>query len=119
VTEPRQKTSEEIRNEFFALVHRYIDYYDKEPHFKTTREKLEGFAFSLMNVFDGTSSGIGCAFLLVPTCSASDPEFLRDEGENWYPVNEKVTEIMEGEISGGDMLHEKFSSYGKGGPDAP
>jgi hypothetical protein len=111
VSEPRVLTAKEIQTRFFEQVYALIDYCDREDRRPTSREKLELFAFSLMNIFDGTSGGMGCGFLLVPTCHPSDPDYHQEQGENWFPTNEKVQEIMEGEISDGDMLHDTFINF--------
>lgn len=114
MSEPRALTGKEIRDRFFGHVYLILNTIDHDTRLKTSREKLELFAFSLMNVFDGTSCGMGCGFLLVPTCHPSDPDYHREQGENWYPVNEKVEALMEGEISAGDMLHDAFINYPHG-----
>jgi len=113
VTEPRVKTGEEIREEVMRYIWSLIDEVDGYKN-KTSREKLSLLVFSMMNIFDGSACAIGCGLFLVPTCHPADPDTLREEGKNWYPVNEKVENVMQSEISCGDTLHDLFINHPAG-----
>ena len=108
--ELRVKTSKEIRDEFFNYIFRVIDDMAEQPNLSVQR-KLYLLAFSMMNNFDGTAGDLSFGLLLVPTCHSTDPDYHRDNGGNWYPVNEAVEEVMESELSGGDMLHDAFCNH--------
>lgn len=110
VSEPRVKTGEEIRDEFFEHIFQVIDSFADDEKL-SARRKLYLLAFHLMNCFDGTAADLSFGLLLVPTCHPSDPDYHRDNGNNWYPVNEAVEKVMESELSGGDMLHDAFCNH--------
>jgi hypothetical protein len=56
-------------------------------------------AFSILVMIDGGSCGI-CGFDLIPHFHPDDPEYLKNEGENWYP-----TCVINDEV----QLHEMFN----------
>lgn len=114
MTEPRQKTAEEIQDEFLRHLWHQVRYWaSAKVERETIEERLAGLAFGFLNMLDGTSMELP-AFLLIPSAHPTDPNFRRERGEDWYPVNEAVERVMKGEVSDGDMLHEKFYQH----PDA-
>ena len=102
---PRCKTPEEIRGELYSAIDSCIAYWEQQD--VTSLEKMEGLVFSIFNMFDGTSSSIGCGFYLVPTCHPDDPEYFSNQGENWYPVNEN-TALYSDTINDDVCLHEEW-----------
>jgi len=82
VTTPRAKTKEEVREEFLAYIHVLADYWSKLPN-KTAQERCDGMAFSILNIFDGTTTPLPAMNIsLFP--HPDDGEYLRRRGQNWF-----------------------------------
>lgn len=113
--ELRAKTGAEIRDEFFDHIFDVIDETAKDDRL-STRRKLYLFAFHMMNIFDGSAADLSFGLLLVPTCHPTDPDYHREQGQNWYPVNEAAEKVMESELSGGDTLHDAFCNHPRAHP---
>lgn len=80
----RQKTVEEVRQEFLDQmkgIGREWLRIQKEENYDTKRT-MEGFLFSIYNVFDGTSCLPGFDIIVRP--HPDDKQFHIDEGENYY-----------------------------------
>lgn len=105
---PRQYTAEEVREEFFWHLHGMAKYWLSESRTPTPEGKMYGFIHSLLVTFDGYNGGMP-GFLLCPTCHPSDPDYHKENGDNWYPTNEEAD--MECEISCGDMLHDAWNAF--------
>jgi hypothetical protein len=106
--EPRVLTQEEVQEQFFHLLWTYIDYWATiGPEFRPSRNRLEGLAFSVLNMLDGTTNLP--AFDVITNPNSVDKEYCRDKlKENWWPQREEgVT------VHGNDMLHEKFYDFGR------
>lgn len=98
MSEPREKTKDEVVEELLAhikVMTRYWENVDSQP---AVRDKLEGLAFSFLVMIDGGSMGI-CGFDLTPSFHPDDPEYFKEQGENWYP-----TCVINDEV----QLHEMF-----------
>jgi hypothetical protein len=106
MTEPREYTSEEIREQFFDHIDRLIEYWgsDDVKH-RNTQERLEGLAFSFLTMLDGAPVNMLGGFRVFPNCHGGDPEYLKDQGENWWPPNEGESNLR-GEIT--TMFHEAW-----------
>lgn len=65
-------------------IHGLIRYWEREGRAPDVKDKLEGLAFSILSALDGSSSVLP-AFDLVPCPHPTDKDYLRDEGENWFP----------------------------------
>lgn len=109
MAEPREYTEEEIREQFLENIRAYVRYWDKLPD-KSTKERLEGLAFSILAVIDGSTAELP-AFVLAPFPHEEDKEFRRNRGENWYPENHQAS--VKADIARG--LHELFRNKA-GGP---
>jgi hypothetical protein len=81
MSEPRAYTEEEVRSKFLDHVRLLVSYWDGQP--TTSRNKLDGLAFSIMTTLDGGSGLPG--FIVTPNPHVDDKEFNRAEGNNWYP----------------------------------
>lgn len=101
MSEPRQYTTEEVRTMFFDKIHSLIDYWAREG--KTKEDALDGLAFSMLVLLDER-------YRVFPACHPEDPEYLKSQGENWYPVNDSLN--GECEITDG-MLHNDWYPEGK------
>ena len=99
--ESREFTTEEVREKFMINVRMLIDYWDKVDEI-TSKEKIEGFAHSLLATIDGSSANLP-AFVLAPAPHESDKEYNISNNENFYADNEYV----KCDIAGGlhDLLY--------------
>ncbi len=97
--EPREYTEGEVRQQFLQLVWSYIKYWHTLPD-KSCRKRLEGLAFGILVILDGESTELP-GFIVSPNPHEDDKEFLRGQGENWYP--EGICDIA-------GSLHELFHS---------
>lgn len=64
-----------------------------------TLYRLEGLVFSMLVMLDGGTLDIP-AIDLVPSPATGDAEFLREEGENWWPSDTVINDCQ---------LHELWS----------
>jgi hypothetical protein len=101
----RAYTEEEIREALLKKIWMYIDYWYKESRVSDTREKLEGLAFSLLAMLDGSNADIP-GFKIIPSPHKDDKKYHIHLGENYYPDNVDI----------GGFLHELFHSNR---PEAP
>jgi hypothetical protein len=102
MSEPREKTKEEVVTEFLEHMQGMVRYWDRLD--KSPRDKLEGLLFSMLTTIDGCSAGM-CGLSLTPSFHPDDPEFLKGEGEDWYP-----TCVINDEVH----LHELYCALRKG-----
>jgi len=103
---PREKTEEEVRNEFLDYMWNIIDYWEKESRAVTSREKLSGLMHSVLATLDGCAISIP-GFIVAPSPHIEDKEFDISKGENYYQYN--GDSIIKCDIAGG-LLHELFYS---------
>lgn len=99
MTEPRELTTDEVRERFIQHVWGMIHYWEHEDRQPAARDKLSGLAHSLLVAIDGCADGLP-AFALAPVPHPDNKEFHRAEGENWFPSAGEVSH----DIGGG--LHE-------------
>jgi hypothetical protein len=89
----RELTKEEmldrLLNQFDALVEYWhkVKVTEKEckPGESVVKYRLEGLLFSIFATLDGCSMGLP-AFHLVPDPHPADPDTLKEQGENWWPL---------------------------------
>lgn len=60
----REKTKDEIQKEFIKHIKILINYWDEETTL-TSKAKLNGLAFSILAMLDGTCDSI-CGFIVAP-----------------------------------------------------
>lgn len=84
MNESHQYSRDEIRDMFLDQIWLYIDYWSREPN-KTKQETLEGLAHSILVLLDGETADLP-AFCVLPLSALSDQEYLRKNGENWFPA---------------------------------
>ena len=87
----RAYTDEEVRKQLIEHVKHVCKYWANLPD-KTDLDKCEGVAFSIMNIFDGTT-GLP-AFDLVVRPNPDDKQFNIDEGENYYEDGQVINDCM-------------------------
>lgn len=94
----RAFTNDEIREQFLETVRNLSKYWAAQPN-KTEQERCDGLAFSLLNVFDGTSGDLP-AFTITATPHPADKDFHIEAGTNYF---------AEGSVINADcMLHELY-----------
>jgi len=84
----REYTEEEVREQFLDHVRMLIDYWDK-VNTETTKDKLEGLAFSICSTIDGCAMDLP-GFILAPLPHESDKQYHIDNDENYYPENKEA-----------------------------
>ena len=76
------RTKEECREMFLDQVRHLCKYWDDVPK-DTSLEKLEGLAFSILCIFDGSTMAMP-AIDLVLRPHEDDEEYYKDRGEDWF-----------------------------------
>lgn len=119
-SESREYTQEEIRKKFLKHLSMMVDYWadipSKDPCLpdlpeKTTRDRLEGLAFSFLTMLDGSSMNLP-AMEIVLTPHPEDKAYAKEVGDNWYPQPaEKFEDCIT--VHGGSMLHEMWNDFRK------
>lgn len=94
---PRAYTEEEVREMFLSHIRSLADYWSKVPG-RTTREALDGLAFSILNIFDGTTMDLPSMDIHLSP-HEDDKEYHRKLGENWFEPEMLLN---------GCMLHEMY-----------
>ena len=112
----RELTTDEVREKFLKYVWTLIDYWESidNPHDDSVRGRISGMAFSLLSAIDG-SAGAFPGFVLTPSPPGfnlapcphpDDKEYRQNEGEDWFPENNREINC---DIGG--CLHELFDNY--------
>jgi hypothetical protein len=99
---PTEYTEEEVRDQFLNYIREMVDEWDAANN-KTTKEKLNGLAFTILAAIDGNSPDVP-SFILAPFPHEDDKQYKIDNGENYYPDNNGID--VKCDIAGD--LHEKF-----------
>ena len=74
-------TKDEMRDTFLDAVRNYINYWEKQDI--ANKDKLEGLAFGLLNIIDGTSSAFPCSIDLFLRPHPDDKQYNIDNDEKW------------------------------------
>ncbi len=93
----RPYTPEEVREMFLENV-RHLCHYWAGVERDSVQEKLEGMAFSLLNMFDGTSVSMP-AMDIVLRPHPDDKQFHEQQGDNYF---------QDGQVINDCYLHEEF-----------
>jgi hypothetical protein len=109
---PRAYTTAETRRMYLEHVWAMVDFWDQDaPKTHTTRERLQGLAFSILVLLDGGTELPGC--LVVPCPHPSDQAHQIERGERYFQhPDEDGINLADFDIAGG--LHELFYSAGDG-----
>lgn len=97
----REYTKEEVRELFLKQVKQSVDFWVTADVNKL-RDRLDGVAFSIMNIIDGTSSLP--SFILAPAPHEDDKESCIQDDVNWFPENNNTN--VNCDIAG--SLHELY-----------
>jgi hypothetical protein len=86
-------TAKQVRKKILDHMHALVKYWDEvdDQDFKSgkisavrpCKEKLDGLAFSILNIFDGTTFEVPCIDLVMRP-HPEDKEFHQAQGENWF-----------------------------------
>jgi hypothetical protein len=103
-------TEEDVRRKFLDHVRLMIGYWNSEdvsnvPATMSSRERLEGLAFSILVALDGNAAALP-KFIVAPDPHPEDREFCQQRGERWYPENYELD--VKADIAG--SLHELLGS---------
>lgn len=109
----RELTEDEVRSALLRHVWHMIDFWEREDRCPGTREKLEGFAFSMLAALDGSSTAVP-GFVVAPRPHPDDRQYHADHDEDWYPENHDSDVVCD--IGG--SLHELFQSHNPAHDDA-
>lgn len=105
----KEKTTDEIREEFLAHVWHLIEYWENlNDGANSSQDKLEGLAFSMLSTLDGSSAALP-GFIVAPMPHETDKAYHIQQGEDYYPYNDPET--VQADIAG--SLHETFYTVGK------
>lgn len=82
-------TDKEFRENFIEKILSLVDYWEtvEGKGNKTTKDRLEGLAFSILSTMDG--SGDLPRFIVAPNPHMDDKEYHKDQDESWYVENFK------------------------------
>lgn len=78
----RAYTKEEIRKQFINYIRSLVKYWN-DIEDQSTEEKLSGLAFSILNIFDGTTIALPAMDIVVRP-HPTDKEYHQKENTNWY-----------------------------------
>ena len=89
---------DDLKIMFMDAIRSYIDYWDRQD--ASSKDKLEGIAFGVLNIIDGTSSTFPCSIDLVLRPHPDDKQYHIENGDDY---------IEDGTcINTGDYLHDGF-----------
>ena len=104
----KEYTTEEVRKKFLEQVWNNIKYWDELACEKTTKERLQGLAFSILATLDGCDIDLP-GFIVAPLPHENDKEYLIENEEDYFPENHEND--VNADISG--YLHDMFHRVGK------
>lgn len=117
MSEPRQYTKEETRENLLRHIAGLIEYWAKSDGVTTLDgykkyddyDKIEGAVFSVLSTLDGCSLDVP-GFIIAPFGTQEDMEYHKEECDsNWYAINDPDDVLCD--IGGG--LHEQLHHYTK------
>lgn len=92
MSKPRAKTAEEVREEFLKQIHAISNYWANLPN-KSAQERCDGVAFSILNIFDGTTMNLPSMDISLSP-HPDDKEFYIQNGSNWYEKGMVINNCM-------------------------
>lgn len=107
--EPREFTEEEVRARVLKHIWSMIGYWLSEERAPEPLAKMEGVAFSILAMLDGSAAAIP-GFIVAPSGHPDNEGFHRQRLENWFPYNgDDVQKVVKCDIAGG--LHDQFQQH--------
>lgn len=115
---PHEYSREEMLIMFLQHIKSYKDYWtsvELEGDQNTLETRMNGLCFSFLTMLDGVSDGIP-ALEVIPTPHPADEEYLKGEGDNWWPnQSEKFESSGLKSIAGSSiMLHDMWHDFCRG-----
>lgn len=98
----KEKSTEEVREEFLNHIRCLVNEWASVEN-KSTKEKLNGLAFSILAMLDGESADLP-SFIVAPLPHEDDKQFSIKHGEDYYPENHNSN--INCDIAG--ILHDLF-----------
>lgn len=88
----RAYTEEEVQEKFLNHIRLLVEYWSGIEDY-SKRQVLDGLAFSILNIFDGTTLELPALDI---SCSPhpEDKEYHQKEGENWYEPGMIINDCM-------------------------
>ena len=116
--EPREYTEKEVRAAVLDHIWGMIAYWRDEERRPTVVGKMEGLAFSIMSMLDGSAVGLP-NFIVAPDAHPDDKEYSKKHQEDWYPHQTgKTLDSIKCDIGG--SLHDEFHKHRpKSWPEEP
>jgi hypothetical protein len=103
---PRELTKDEVTDKFLKHIKAMEKYWEGLPN-KSSEEKLNGLAFSILVLLDG-GAGFMPSFIVAPSPHEEDKDFcINEEKTNYFPENHQIEDKIKCDISGG--LHELYA----------
>jgi hypothetical protein len=96
----RKMTEAEVRDALLDHIRAMMDYWRLLPD-KSIKERMDGFAFSILAALDGSSTNLP-AFIVAPDPHKEDRDYDISRGKNWFPENHELA--VECDLGG--SLHE-------------
>ena len=90
-------SKEQARENFLTAIRGAVEYWEDEERAQTSKKKLEGLAFSILNIIDG-SGMIMPALDICLSPHPDDKQYAIDNGEEWYEPGMCINDDV--------MLHE-------------
>lgn len=117
MSQPCEFTQEEMLFKFLTHINLMKKYWAKvqlEPGRDSVEQRLDGLCFSFLSMLDGSSMDIA-AMEVVPAPHPSDEEYLRSEGQNWWPNQvEKLEKSGIKSINNNRAMHELWHEFCRG-----
>lgn len=88
---PRAYTPEEVQVMLLGQIRGFARYWANLPN-KTPQERCDGLAFSILNIFDGSTELPAMNISLSP--HPDDQEYHRENGENWYEPGQVINDCV-------------------------
>jgi hypothetical protein len=96
---PKEMNEDEIRRAFIRKMWGLIEYWEHENRALTSREKLEGLMHSVLATIGGCTDLP--SFILAPLPHSSDKQYCIDQGEDYFPNNDRAARMIKGDIGSG------------------
>lgn len=91
-------TKEEVREKFLTNLRELAKYWANVQG-RSIEEKCDGLAFSILNIFDGTTMGLPA--MNITLCPhPDDQEYLKSKNKNWYEPEMCINDDV--------MLHDHY-----------
>ena len=91
----------------YVFIHELVSIVEYWVNLKgvSEKEKCKGVAFSIMNIFDGTSGGFPCAIDLVLNPHPDDKQYCIENDENYIEKGVVINDDL--------LLHDLLSKYNR------